>query len=343
MKNLTVFVSIVLLIIILILNDFAYPNQSDQSHVDHQLASMQARCKEDSLNFEQALIRLKWAYKCKKINWYSALPQLANSGELNDMSDDDKFATFLGNTLYKEYEYYLNGNTNNTVVYNGLNMFIKYPTYSKREIKNNSTIYSNPLKFFAPGHVLSQSDDCEIPAGYNHYITCVAGCFRPDQKILTHKGYEAISDLYNQNTQIIGLHPNSVISDLQYKHYPVSEFVRSLEDSHEILIGIETALGGNIVVTLNHPMLLASGYIVNAENLKVGDKLLRIDGTSDKITQIQKIDFWGKVINLSVAPNKWYSNIIVSQGFLTGSHWYQVREYQFINRQLFRTIWLQQN
>jgi hypothetical protein len=102
---------------------------------------------------------------------------------------------------------------------------------------------------------------------------------------------------------------------------------------HNIYV-LRTQSGGELRVTHEHPVLNGEGRIVQAQTLKVGQELLKADGTPDRIIDIQKTQHFGRVYNISPVSTDPVSNVVVSQGFLVGSSRFQNDEVGYMNRML---------
>ncbi|MFE8602494.1 hypothetical protein [Archangium violaceum] len=71
---------------------------------------------------------------------------------------------------------------------------------------------------------------------------------------------------------------------------------------------------------------------MTAQTLKVGDALLKADGTQDPIVDIQRTQYFGKVYNLRPDSSARISNVLVAKGYLVGSSLFQNDEVGYFNR-----------
>jgi hypothetical protein len=71
---------------------------------------------------------------------------------------------------------------------------------------------------------------------------------------------------------------------------------------------------------------------VQAQSIKVGNRLLKPDGTRDEVVSVTKTDYFGKVYNIKPASTNRVANILIAQGFLVGSSRFQNDDVDFINR-----------
>ena len=136
------------------------------------------------------------------------------------------------------------------------------------------------------------------------------GCFSEDTQILTPSGYVLSSKL---------LHGDFVIDPSTGSAVKITELVVGPEQ--EALYEITTASGASLRVTVYHPMPLASGEVVTASQVHVGDVLkLGPDGTSDRIVRVERNGgkgepVWNLAVERTTAGNLGY---VVADGVITG-------------------------
>ncbi|MBU2705294.1 hypothetical protein KCM76_04840 [Zooshikella marina] len=254
------------------------------------------RCEDDSLNSSSAFGRNDWAKKCQYI-----------SHRTWDFNINDDFGNRRGRPFYPSF--YQPNNFDN---------WFKAPTTGTAK--------------------------CGRGAGdkYTKILTCLASCYTPDQKLLFPEGELTIYDAFSRQVKkIVTLADAASLDSLQYTTRPVAAYSESVRDVlHEILV-IKTQNGGQLKVTPNHPLLISSGHMKNAEDLKAGDALISQNGTFDPIKSIESTEFFGKVYN--VRPNSsseegvsLNGQIVIAQGFLSGSMYYQNTGAYHVNRLVLR-------
>ncbi|MDE1462013.1 Hint domain-containing protein [Spartinivicinus poritis] len=254
------------------------------------------RCEDDSLNSSAAFGRNDWAKKCKYI-----------SHRTWDFNINDDFGKRRGRPFYPSF--YQPNNFDN---------WFKAPT--------------------------AGSAKCGRGAGdkYTKILTCLASCYTPDQKLLFSEGELTIYDAFSRQVKkIVTLDDSASLNNLQYTVRPVDAYSESVRDVlHEILV-IKTQSGGQLKVTPNHPLLVSSGHMRNAEDLKIGDSLISQNGSYDPVVSIKNTNFFGKVYNVrpdsssedGVSLN---GQIVIAQGFLSGSMYYQNTGVYHVNRLVLR-------
>ncbi|MBQ4811730.1 cell surface protein [Pseudoalteromonas luteoviolacea] len=177
---------------------------------------------------------------------------------------------------------------------------------------------------------------------YTAMITCLSSCYTPDQKLLFAEGELAIYDAFSRRvSRIVTLDDDANLDNISYTVRNVDAYSESVRDVVHRILEIKTQNGGSLKVTLNHPLILSSGHMKNAEDIQVGDALIAENGEFDEITSIEEVEFFGKVYN--VRPDSDSENgvilngqIVVAQGFLSGSMYYQNTGANHVNRLLLR-------
>ncbi|KAF7764334.1 hypothetical protein PCIT_b0306 [Pseudoalteromonas citrea] len=183
---------------------------------------------------------------------------------------------------------------------------------------------------------------CNVPAGYFPNVTCQASCYTPDQKLLFAEGELAIFDAFTRKvSKIVTLDDDASLDNITYTVRDLKAYSESLvEVVHDILV-VKTKSGGSLKVTPNHPLLLSTGQMRNAEDIQIGDSLIAESGEFDEITAIEEIEFFGKVYNVEPNSNGEHEvilngQIVVAQGFLSGSMYYQNTGFNHVNKYLLR-------
>jgi hypothetical protein len=162
---------------------------------------------------------------------------------------------------------------------------------------------------------------------------CVSSCYLPDQQIAFDGGTEGILDAMNQlRTGITTLTPTSTLNSITTHTDEVASYTHDIHEAHQVIFTITTRSGGQLKVTDKHPILEGDGRIVQARSIKVGNRLLKADGTRDEVVSVTKADYFGKVYNIKPASTNRVANILIAQGFLVGSSRFQNDDVDFINR-----------
>lgn len=172
---------------------------------------------------------------------------------------------------------------------------------------------------------LNPAESCSGWAGIKAF--CLASCYTPNQEVLFDDGYLRIDQaLESLKTNVVTLSKFAKLDELSYDILPVESYTKSWRASSEMVRRLSTESGGSLEVTLNHPVLISDGVMVQAKDLKVGDQLVKQDGTFDSIVKMDDHFFFGFVYNLAPDSLHPLENVVVAQGYLNGSANYQYHE-----------------
>ncbi|MEZ0391980.1 MAG: PKD domain-containing protein [Pseudobdellovibrionaceae bacterium] len=259
------------------------------------------RCSHDSLTNEQAKGRLAWMKKCA-----DQIPAVK------------EFLSSMTEAQYKGLH-----------IDEGVRLL--YPTFMDPKSKK---------PWIAPK---AKTSSCQAPAGAYIGAVCVSSCATPDQMILAQaqkernmKNVSFIQALTEQMPWVGTLHSASSMSSKTVAKSAVDNWVTELfDEDHEILV-FTMKSGGQLKVTPNHPILAQSGVMKLAHDFQVGESLVQLGGILDPIVSIEKTIFHGKVYNLFVKSNDLKKNVVVVNGYLNGTAFYQNEGAKFMNRALFR-------
>lgn len=174
-----------------------------------------------------------------------------------------------------------------------------------------------------------------VPGGKVWVAVCRASCYTPEQQILTDKGYMPIEKAEQlQSASIVTLDEQSRMGALNFQSSPVLKYTASFQDTFHVILNFRTRSGGAIRVTPNHPLVNQDGRVVEASQLKVGDSLIASGGQPDLIDSIDVSTHFGKVYNIRPKDTAKKANIVMAQGFLSGSDRYQNEYFDLIQDQV---------
>jgi intein/homing endonuclease len=117
---------------------------------------------------------------------------------------------------------------------------------------------------------------------------------------------------------------------------PVDYWIDELVDTKHDILTFTMKSGGVLAVTPNHPVLTDDGSMKLAEDFKVGESLVRQGGSIDPIVSIEKSEYFGKVYNLFVKSADLRANVVITNGYLNGTAYFQNEGAQYLNRHIFR-------
>jgi hypothetical protein len=275
-----------------------------------------ARCGHDSLSVAESLKRLDWMKACE-----SKVPAIKIFFEI--IGGADQLSTYLNDT--------------SSSLYGKARPRPLYVTFSD---KNNKP-WIAPKAFST-----KDAANCVVPENVKIFGICTSSCYTPDQKLLFSvagkQQYIPIIDAISQKQEsILTLAPESVIEKLKFTTAPIAHFVSELVDTNHKILIFNTNSGGRLSVTFNHPLVASDGVIRDASEFKTGDQLIRADGSFDEIRTIEEMIYPGKVHNVLPYGDTTIGNIIISEGFLSGSAYFQNDGVNFMNQKILRSNLLQ--
>jgi hypothetical protein len=206
---------------------------------------------------------------------------------------------------------------------------VLYPTFMSTDTKK---VWSAPK---------SASGSCVTPANVYVAGVCLSSCATPEQQILVeHQNkmkYMPFIEALTRNIQQVGtLQSNSTMSSKVLASTKVDVWVTEMVDSdHDILV-FNMKSGGQLKLTPNHPVLTADGVMKLSGDFKAGESLVQLGGKLDPIVSIEKTVHHGKVYNVFVKSSDLRKNVVVTNGYLNGTAFYQNEGAKFMNRALFR-------
>jgi hypothetical protein len=147
---------------------------------------------------------------------------------------------------------------------------------------------------------------------------CMAGCYTPEQKVAFNGAYKGVQNAYETGTtSVTALTQGSSLNNLGWAEQAIRTYVAG-ETTEDIFV-LKDKKGDVLQVTSEHPLVLEDGTVVKARTLKKGDRIVKANGKSVKLTSVSTFSFTGTVWNVQPASHDKTENILAAQGFLTGS------------------------
>ncbi|WP_437603661.1 Hint domain-containing protein [Sorangium sp. So ce590] len=287
--------------------------QTDWDEVKLYENEIDVRCSEDSLGATEAIGRVQWSIK-----YFPAM-----------IAQYYSFVT-MGTRNYVQYFGALEGATNSASA-----EWLKLPTGDYKQ-KPRYPLWKSAQQpdWRAP---ISGSDSGWKPDDGQIRAVCTSSCYKPTVKLLYDGGYTPIGEATGARLlDIVTLAEGATLEQPTLELGRVSRYTMEASDTHHELVVIETRGGGRLVVTGNHPLVDGAGYMREASTLAVREHLARVDGSKDEIVRIGIESFLGKVYNVTPEGESLESQIVVAEGFLSGSAWYQNDGAEYLNRDIFR-------
>jgi len=176
-----------------------------------------------------------------------------------------------------------------------------------------------------------------LPTGVAVDALCEAGCYMPDQAIRTGDSSMSVAQAQSSGERAVTtLAPGSTIDSMNLMQNTIARWTVDIAPANQTILTIRMKSGGQLRVTEEHPLVTNDGVMRQAQTLVVGDSLVRDNGAADPVVSITKSEEYTKVYNLRPTTTDLSSNILVAQGYLTGSARYQSEYVKYLNRVLFR-------
>ena len=170
------------------------------------------------------------------------------------------------------------------------------------------------------GQTTSLSNNLYLDVARTHVILIAGkrGCLEGNTLVFTNKGYKKIKEFDENQDKILSF--NKETKGFEWENAKLIKY----DIENEELIKIELTDGREIILTKEHPLLIATGNNIlsllwlEAENLREGNKLLHFNGSKDEITPIEiinisKIKGINRVYDLTVPKNhSFIANGIIS-------------------------------
>lgn len=200
-----------------------------------------------------------------------------------------------------------------------------YPIFATADL---ASLWRAPVDRNAP---------CTVPPGQTIMGFCTSSCYTPDQELLFPEGFVSIKKARDQFlSEVVTLDKESSIQNLKLKSSNVAAYTEEIRNTWHNILVFKTSSGGSLKVTPNHPLVDSNGVVRTADSFKVGDSLIHFEQGLDAIVSIKPLRYFGKVYNINPATEDLSSNIVIAQGYLNGSAYYQNDGSSFLNQSILR-------
>jgi hypothetical protein len=330
------------------------------------------RCATDSLDPTAALQRLEWARKCgltlntngtpfSTTHAFAGDAQQNPTGFAKEYREIDTNHAYTGNFNHYEVNFYYGyARYETTPVYmmgqetlGPTAGYWKWTGYAQRPRPTYPSFESTPN---AGGGVQlfphPQLADCNLytdhagsaAAKWNdvRYVIayCESSCYTPDQSVRFSTGdVNIVEAMKAKRDDVVTLAPDATFDKLSTQTSRVYSYTTEIRDAEHVIYKLTTMSGGKLSVTNEHPMVIGNGSLVQAQKLKIGDELVKADGSLDAVARIEKTSYFGKVYNIKPTSRELVANILIAQGYLVGSARFQNDYVDYMNRVLlFRAV-----
>jgi hypothetical protein len=282
------------------------------------------RCTRDSLNINQSLDRVNWAV---------------------DVQKETKRRTTTGNLRNERYD-----NKEELINYwsdEGETSLAGRPIYPTHMIPIGNSGWDLANSTWRAFPIASRS--ATVPSGYIHAAYCTSSCFYPGMKVLFDNGYADIKFAHDLNAagrnaklqKLIVLDKSSTLNKPKYTAAEIGAFTTELTEEEIEIFSLIMQDKTVLRVTGNHIFINAEGKAVTAEDLskevEQGNttSILDMKGKPVQVGQITKAVKLTKVYNVRPASREVLNNILVVDGYLTGSSYLQNVDLKEANDHLF--------
>lgn len=267
------------------------------------------RCSHDSLDNRQAEGRYEWMVKC------------ANSVPvIKEFLEKFENVSRNGNSVGEEGR-------------------ALYPTFMNRDGRNSQG-QKCEQPWIAP---TNPNAPCTVPSTVYVAAVCVSSCATPDQQILAQKdandaaAYTTFANAWQEKfAWVATLQSKSAMSSKDFQKTHVDQWISELLEAEHNILEFRMKSGGQIKVTLNHPLIGGDAMMHEASEFKVGDSLVLVGGVRDEIVSITPSVYFGRVYNVFVKSADIHHNIVVTNGYLNGTGMFQNEGMKHLNKAIFR-------
>lgn len=295
------------------------------------------RCLVDSLDSTQALERNRYVKACyPDLIWaHAASIRGARPASYEEAwTIVQKSIEMNGNRLLPRPNHYTPVYLNNPSVDAPLNWTAPRvgPTEAERASAAATAAYCAKPENVAP------TDPVYGPIGFDYRYRCKSSCFAPEVRVFFEDSYLAMKDAYEKRPEKIKVAKESSSFDrMVFELQKVKEWTASIRSEPYVLRTFLTESGRTLRVTGNHPLVTADGYFREAKDIAAGDLLVNADGTPEEVISASDATYFGKVYNVQPEGTSAKGNVIVAEGFLSGTAFVQNEGYEFINERVFRS------
>jgi hypothetical protein len=149
---------------------------------------------------------------------------------------------------------------------------------------------------------------------------CPCGCFEASTKILTldNEGREAYKKVKNvqRGDSIASLEDQSTLDNLVWFGRDIHYATKGPET--EALYVFQVSNGSRVALTQNHAVLLASGKVVTAKDVSVGDQLVSYKGGPAFVQKISRRYTKDNVYNFAIKGQSKLNHFVVAEDLVVG-------------------------
>lgn len=162
-------------------------------------------------------------------------------------------------------------------------------------------------------------------------------CFADMHKVLFTTGYITLKNAAYEIPAhtLVTVASNATLERMTYSTVPLENIVLDSRATVE-LVYLKGQSGGFLAVTPAHPVMNHEGRLLQARDFKVGDSMIRLNGKADRLVEVRNFMYKGSTRNVVPRSDMLTSNLIIAEGYITGSYWYETVGQRFMGQQILR-------
>ncbi len=168
------------------------------------------------------------------------------------------------------------------------------------------------------------SDDDEIGRDRDYHGWCFCSCFLKGTRIFVEdkatgrRSWEKIEEvtLRRQFFNIVTLSKNATTQDISLDVSEIKVWSSGVENAPIFVLTMDD--GSVLTLTGNHSLVLASGYLVDAKDVKVGDTFVNIKNEKVTLVAISQMETKEEVYNVFLKGKQFHSHMLFAETILVG-------------------------
>lgn len=154
---------------------------------------------------------------------------------------------------------------------------------------------------------------------------CPCGCFEVGTLITTGSNEVVPVEELTRQDSVIALSPDAAMNRLAFESQGISYVTSGEEDNDLYVLSVSSPASdqqATIGLTMHHGVLLATGEMTTAKDIKIGDRLVFANGEFGKVDRIDRKATSGKVYNFLTSASSdrtdVFSHMVIANGLIVG-------------------------
>jgi hypothetical protein len=201
-----------------------------------------------------------------------------------------------------------------------------------------SPVFWNDFQTNASVRMKIYKKDCSVKISpeFSDVNFCAGGCYQKDQNLLFFsngkKEWKQIQEAYNKEKFVMTLSKEANLSHLSYEKSEVSYYMKDAQKKKRALLEFTMASGRTLAVTPDHPLVDEQGMIREAMNFSLKNALIDMNGSLDPIVKMKHKMIFDRVYNLDTKAEHKNQRIVLANGYLNGTYWYETYGKQMLSK-----------